>query len=79
MARWTRRACKPWAENLSEAEAGRHLFELTAACRANGIDPEGALRLETARVMREVEAKAVGKEDYTANTNSCFDSHFIPV
>ncbi len=44
---------------LTEAEAGRRLFELAAACRAHGIDPESALRLETARVMREVEAKAV--------------------
>jgi XTP/dITP diphosphohydrolase/tetrapyrrole methylase family protein/MazG family protein len=44
---------------LTEAEAGRRLFELAAACRANGIDPESALRLETARVMREVEARAV--------------------
>jgi XTP/dITP diphosphohydrolase/tetrapyrrole methylase family protein/MazG family protein len=42
---------------LTEAEAGRRLFELAAACRANGIDPESALRLEAARVMREVEAK----------------------
>jgi uncharacterized protein YabN with tetrapyrrole methylase and pyrophosphatase domain len=44
-------------EKLTEAEAGRRLFELTAACRANGIDPESALRLETARVMREVETR----------------------
>ena len=42
---------------LTEAEAGRRLFELAAACRANGIDPESALRLETARVMREIETK----------------------
>jgi XTP/dITP diphosphohydrolase/tetrapyrrole methylase family protein/MazG family protein len=44
---------------LTEAEAGRRLFELAAACRASGIDPESALRLETARVMREVEAKTL--------------------
>jgi XTP/dITP diphosphohydrolase/tetrapyrrole methylase family protein/MazG family protein len=43
---------------LTAAEAGRRLFELAAACRAHGIDPEGALRLETARVMREIETKA---------------------
>ncbi|HZP61089.1 MAG TPA: MazG family protein [Opitutaceae bacterium] len=43
---------------LSEAEAGRLLFELAAACRANGIDPESALRLEATRVMRAAEAKA---------------------
>ena len=46
-------------KNLAEAEAGRNLFELTAACQANGIDPENALRLEAARVMREVEARTV--------------------
>ncbi|HTB80298.1 MAG TPA: MazG family protein [Opitutaceae bacterium] len=45
-------------EKLTEADAGRRLFELVAACRAQGIDPESALRLETARVMREVEAQA---------------------
>jgi len=45
-------------KDLAEAEAGRRLFELTAACQANGIDPENALRLEAARVMREIEAKA---------------------
>jgi MazG family protein len=44
-------------KNLTAAEAGRQLFELAAACRAHGIDPESALRLEAARVMREVEAK----------------------
>ncbi len=42
---------------LDESRAGRLLFELTAACRRCGIDPEGALRRETSRVMREVEAQ----------------------
>lgn len=41
---------------LTEAEAGRQLFELAAACRAGGIDPENALRLEASRVVREIEA-----------------------
>ncbi|HEY8993280.1 MAG TPA: MazG family protein [Lacunisphaera sp.] len=42
---------------LTEAEAGRRLFELAAACRKAGIDPEMALRQECNRVMREVETK----------------------
>lgn len=43
---------------LTEAELGKMLFELTAAARVNGLDPEGALRLHATRVMRAVEAKA---------------------
>lgn len=49
------------AETLDEASAGRRLFELAAACRLRGIDPESALRKETDRVMREVEAKVKAK------------------
>ena len=45
-------------EQLDEALLGKMLFELTAAARAKGLDPEGALRLHANRVMREVEAKA---------------------
>ena len=37
--------------------AGRALFQLAAACRQAGIDPEMALRRECDRVMREVEAR----------------------
>jgi XTP/dITP diphosphohydrolase/tetrapyrrole methylase family protein/MazG family protein len=37
---------------------GRLLFELAAAARAKNLDPEGALRLHTAKVMRTVEEKA---------------------
>ena len=43
---------------LDEATLGRMLFELTAAARGKNLDPEGALRLHTTKVMREVEAKA---------------------
>lgn len=46
-------------ENLNEAELGRRLFELAAAARMKGLDPEGALRLHATRVMDEVE-KNVG-------------------
>jgi MazG family protein len=42
---------------LDEATLGRMLFELTAAARAKGLDPEGALRKECDRVMREIETK----------------------
>ena len=44
---------------LDEAMLGRMLFELTAAARAKGLDPEGALRLHATRVMRDVEARVI--------------------
>ena len=42
---------------LDEDSLGRRLFELTAAARAQGLDPEGALRRHATRVMGEVEAR----------------------
>lgn len=39
------------AKGLDEASAGRRLFELAAACRLAGIDPESALRREASRVV----------------------------
>ncbi|MES2696819.1 MAG: MazG family protein [Verrucomicrobiota bacterium] len=42
-------------KELNEAELGRRLFELTAAARAKGLDPEGALRLHATGVMAKVE------------------------
>jgi XTP/dITP diphosphohydrolase/tetrapyrrole methylase family protein/MazG family protein len=42
---------------LTEAELGKMLFEVTAAARAQGLDPEGALRLHATKVMQTVEAK----------------------
>jgi MazG family protein len=42
---------------LDEAALGKMLFELTAAARAQGLDPEGALRLHATKVMRDVEAR----------------------
>lgn len=44
-------------KQLDEATLGRMLFELTAAARAKGLDPEGALRVHATKVMREVEAR----------------------
>jgi XTP/dITP diphosphohydrolase/tetrapyrrole methylase family protein/MazG family protein len=43
------------AEGLDEASAGRQLFELAAACRKAGIDPEAALRRHTRGVIDAVE------------------------
>ena len=42
---------------LDAAKLGRMLFELTAAARAQGLDPEGALRLHATQVMRDVEER----------------------
>ena len=46
------------AQGLDEAAAGRRLFELVAACRDAGIDPDSALRRHTAAVVRTTEANA---------------------
>jgi MazG family protein len=43
---------------LDDDELGRRLFELAAAARAKGLDPEGALRLHTEKLMRQVEENA---------------------
>lgn len=53
-----RQAVEELAANLDEAALGRRLFELTAAARKRGLDPEGALRLHTTEVMREVDTRA---------------------
>jgi XTP/dITP diphosphohydrolase/tetrapyrrole methylase family protein/MazG family protein len=42
---------------LDDASLGKALFELCAAARARGLDPEGALRREADRVRREVEIR----------------------
>jgi XTP/dITP diphosphohydrolase/tetrapyrrole methylase family protein/MazG family protein len=39
------------ATGLTEDEAGRRLFELAAACREAGIDPESALRRHAGNVV----------------------------
>ena len=48
---------KSLGAHLDEATLGRMLFEITAAARVKGLDPEGALRKESDRVMREIETK----------------------
>jgi len=42
---------------LDDATLGRMLFELSAAARAKGLDPEGALRRHADEVMRAVAAR----------------------
>jgi len=44
-------AIEKTAAGLDEAAAGRMLFELAAACRRAGIDPESALRRHISRVI----------------------------
>jgi XTP/dITP diphosphohydrolase/tetrapyrrole methylase family protein/MazG family protein len=44
-------------QRLDEATLGQMLFELTAAARVKGLDPEGALRLHATKVMRDVEQR----------------------
>ena len=56
-------AIKALGAELDEAALGRRLFELAAAARAKGLDPEGALRLYTNQVMREVEQEANASVD----------------
>lgn len=43
---------------LDDAELGRRLFDLCAAARAKGLDPEGALRRRADAVKAAVEANA---------------------
>jgi XTP/dITP diphosphohydrolase/tetrapyrrole methylase family protein/MazG family protein len=43
---------------LTDAALGRMLFELAAAARAQGLDPEGALRRHAAAVRAAVEQRA---------------------
>jgi MazG family protein len=49
---------KALGQHLTDESLGRMLFEIAAACRAKGLDPEGALRQHTSRLMDEVEARA---------------------
>ena len=42
------------ADGLTEEEAGKYLFELAAACREAGIDPETALRIHTRSVVDQL-------------------------
>jgi MazG family protein len=54
------------AETLDDATLGRKLFELTAAARVKGLDPEGALRLHATSVMADVENKLAASSSSAA-------------
>jgi MazG family protein len=41
---WSEKNAEDTAQELNEERAGKALFELVAACRKNGIEPESALR-----------------------------------
>ena len=43
------------SQDLDEVKAGRALFELGAACRKSGLDPEASLRSFASKQMKEVE------------------------
>jgi XTP/dITP diphosphohydrolase/tetrapyrrole methylase family protein/MazG family protein len=45
------------SEGLTEDRAGSRLFELVAACRDAGIDPDSALRRHTAKVVAAAELR----------------------
>jgi len=47
------------AVELDEQSAGRLLFDIAAACRLKGIDPEGAARKYTRLVMSESDERAM--------------------
>jgi XTP/dITP diphosphohydrolase/tetrapyrrole methylase family protein/MazG family protein len=51
------------AATLDDGALGRALFELAAAARAKGIDPEGALRRHATKVMRDVEKNVQQQRD----------------
>ena len=40
---------------LDEVNLGKQLFEIAAACRAKGIDPESALRRYTQKLVDSLE------------------------
>ncbi|GAB1487739.1 MazG family protein [Opitutaceae bacterium] len=51
-------------EHLDDATLGRRLFELAAAARAKGLDPEGALRRHATGVMASVEQREQAKDGH---------------
>ncbi len=49
------------ADGLTDATAGRMLFEIAAACRKANIDPESALRRHALDVMEHINARSANK------------------
>ena len=48
-------AIKTLSDTLEETTLGKQLFEIAAACRAKGIDPESALRCYTQKLVDSLE------------------------
>ena len=48
-------AIKMLSDTLDEATLGKQLFEIAAACRAKGIDPESVLRCYTQKLVDSLE------------------------
>jgi XTP/dITP diphosphohydrolase/tetrapyrrole methylase family protein/MazG family protein len=57
---------KAMGADLTEEELGRRLFELAAAARVRGLDPEGALRRTAEQVMHDVEHHLQRSADHSA-------------
>ena len=53
-----RESIETMADSLDEETAGALLFEIAAACRTKGVDPESAVRRYARRVQEETEALA---------------------
>lgn len=53
------------AADLTEDTAGELLFQLAAACREAGIDPESALRRHVSRVVSDVEKRCTKDDSNT--------------
>lgn len=52
---------KALGRQLDEETLGRMLFELTAAAREKGLDPEGALRLHATKVTAAIDQRVAGQ------------------
>ena len=46
------------SQNLNEEKAGRELFEIVAACRQTGLDPESCLRSFASNQMSILERQS---------------------
>ena len=56
---WSEKNAEDTAQELKEERAGKALFELVAACRKNGIEPESALRKFASSQVKNLEDEKV--------------------
>jgi XTP/dITP diphosphohydrolase/tetrapyrrole methylase family protein/MazG family protein len=56
------KAIQQTAADLDDTELGRAMFVLCAAARERGLDPEGALRRHSDRVMQDVETAVKARD-----------------